>query len=334
MKSFNISKRRYDNLTKVVLPDNVISTEADFYRLNYMGQNMIFKSLHRTKGTTFANKLYILEMLDNYKDILPSNFVIPNSLVTVEKQIQGFVLPFVSGDNLENFLANKNVDIKDKIYYLKQIGIILNKLDKVRKETYLDSIYLNDLHASNFIVDQKNKKLKVVDLDSCKICDSKPAPARHLLPLSLLNEAPGDNKYDVYRKELINDDGVLVMSLSDYYDKEDYNYGTDYCRQYNYRDELGFINSNEASDLYCYCIVVLNFLYGANMGCFGLSKFYDYMLYLEKIGVNQNLINAFIKIVTNAPNENIGEYLDTLTEQQIYKARRPVFEAVTMNVKR
>ena len=193
MNSFNISKRRYDNLTKVVLPDNVISTEADFYRLNYMGQNMIFKSLHRTKGTTFANKLYILEMLDNYKDILPSNFVIPNSLVTVEKQIQGFVLPFVSGDNLENFLANKNVDVKDKIYYLKQIGIILKKLDKVRKETYLDSIYLNDLHASNFIVDQKNKKIKGVDLDGCKICDSKPAPARQSFPLSLLNEAPGDN---------------------------------------------------------------------------------------------------------------------------------------------
>lgn len=328
MNSFNISKRKYENLKQLVLPDNVISTEADFYRLNYMGKNMIFKSLHKTKGSTFANKLYILEMLDNYKDILPSNFVIPDSLVTVEKQIRGFVLPFVNGITLENYLTDDNVNTKDKIYYLKCIGKILDKLDKIRKESYLDSIYLNDLHASNFIVDPKEKKLKVVDLDSCRICDSKPSLARHLTPLSLLNEAPGDNKYDVYRKDIFQD-GVLVMDLM-----SDYDYEYNYCREYNYKDELGFINSNEESDLYCYCIVVLNYLYGANMGSFGLSKFYDYMLYLEKIGIDKNLINAFIKIVTNAPNENIGVYLDTLTDNQIIKARRPVFEATTMYIKR
>ena len=61
-------------------------------------------------------------------------------------------------------------------------------MEHIRKNTNLDSIYLNDLHASNFIVDMKMKDIKVVDLDSSKICDSKSFPARYLTPLSHLIE--------------------------------------------------------------------------------------------------------------------------------------------------
>jgi len=67
----------------------------------------------------------------------------------------------------------------------------------------LDSIFLNVFHLSNFLIDPKTKEIKVVDLDSCRICDSKPFPARYLTPLSLLTRAPGKNKYDIFRKDLL-----------------------------------------------------------------------------------------------------------------------------------
>ena len=193
MNSINISKRKFENLKKLDLPEEVISTEATFYKMNYLGKIKVFKSLHKTKGSIFANKLYTLTMLDEYREILPDSFVIPDSLCSVEKKVKGFLLPYVKGITLEAYINNKKIDIKEQLFYIKQIGVILEQLEHIRNNSNLDSIYLNDLHASNFIVDSKKRKLNVVDLDSCRICDSKPFPARYLTPLSLLNKAPNEN---------------------------------------------------------------------------------------------------------------------------------------------
>ncbi len=321
MNSINISKKKYDNLTKIELPKDVISTEAMFYKLNYLGKIMVFKNLYRTSGPIFANKLFILEMLNEYREILPHNFVLPESLVSVDKEIKGFVLPFASGINMEMYLSDRGVSIKDKLKSIQNIGVTLDNLDHIRENSNLDCIYLNDLHASNFIVDPKTSDIKVVDLDSCRICDSKPLPARYLNPKALLNRAPGQNKYDIYRKDLIPDLNNQVSNETQY--KE---YEKDYCKYANYRDLLGYVNSNAESDLYCYIILFLNYLYGENIGRFSLEEFYNYVCYLEKIGINQELLEAIIKITTNAPNENIGKYLDTLTEEQVVRANKNVYQ--------
>ena len=323
MQSINISKRKFDGLKKLELPKEVISTEANFYKFNYLGKVKVFKSLHKTSGPIFANKLFTLEMLNEYREILPNSFVIPESLVSVDKEVRGFALPLVKGITLESYLANKNFKTKDKIEYIKKIGELLDSLSSLRKDSGLDCIYLNDLHASNFMVEPKTKELKVVDLDSCRICDSKPFPARYLTPLSLLNKAPGNNKYDIYQKEKITEDGIPILQMMSYDEYESY-----YCRYRNYRDQLGFVNSNEESDLYCYIVLFLNYLYGSNVGSFTLEEFYEYMYYLEKIGFDQELINAIIKIVTGAPNENIEPYLDTVTDEQVARANKIVYKAL------
>ena len=321
MQNINISKRKFDGLRKLVLPKEVISTEANFYLFNYLGKVKVFKSLHKTKGPIFANKLFTLEMLNEYREILPSNFVLPESLVSVEKEIRGFDLPYVKGYTLEAFLANPGINTKIKLEYIKQVGQILNKLSAIRNGTELDSIFLNDLHASNFIVDYKNQDLKVVDLDSCRICDSKPLPARYLTPLCLLNKTPGKNKYDIYRKDLIPDLQYQVYSTS-----KSIVYAKGYYKYPSYRDQLGYVNSNEESDLYCYTILFLNYLYGENISRFSLEQFYDYICYLGKIGFNRELLSAMIKIVTNVPNENIGPYLNMVTEEQVVRANKKVYQ--------
>ena len=325
MNTINISKRKFESLKEIKLPKEVISTEANFYKFNYLGKVKVFKNLYKTSGSIFANKLFTLEMINEYKDLLPHSFVLPESLVSVEKEIKGFSLPYIKGYNFESFLVNHNVSTESKMYYIKQIGDILEQLEHIRKNTNLDCIYLNDLHASNFIVDPKNKELKVVDLDSCRICDSKPFPARYLTPYSLFNKAPGENKYELFKRINNNDYNKLGNS----YDEYEYNY----CKYANYRDQLGYINSNQETDLYCYVILFLNYLYGENIGSFSLEEFYSYLYYLEKIGMSEDLIKAIIKIVTNAPNENIRPYLDSVTNEQVIRANKKVYKLTKKNVK-
>ncbi|MBR1417195.1 MAG: hypothetical protein IJ572_05190 [Bacilli bacterium] len=317
MKSINISKRKFENLKQLELPKEVVSTEASFYRFNYLGKIKVFKSLHKTSGPIFANKLFTLEMLNEYQEILPNSFVIPESLVSVDKELRGFSLPFIKGYNFEVFLKNPKISNKVKIHFMKKIGDILEQLSHIRNNSALDCIYINDLHASNFIADVKNDELKVVDIDSSRICDSKPFPARYLTPLSLLNKAPGNSKYEIYQKVSEEQLNSSILDMMTYDNYEDY-----YCMYNHYRNQLGYINSNQDSDLYCYIILFLNFLYGSNVGSFSLEEFYNYMYYLEKLNIDRNLLNAIYLIVTSAPNENIEEYLDTLSDEQIKKSHK------------
>ena len=43
---------------------------------------------------------------------------------------------------------------------------------------------------------------------------------------------------------------------------------------------------------------------------------------MEKLGFDKELLESIIKIVTNAPNDNISKYLDTVTEEQVEKASK------------
>lgn len=109
-------------------------------------------------------------------------------------------------------------------------------------------------------------------------------------------------------------------------------YESYYCKYSNYRNQLGFINSNKESDLYCYTILFLNFLYGENVSIFSLELFYDYLGYLEKIGFDKEFISSIINIVTNAPNDNIGPYLDSITEEQVVRANKKVYKIAKGNL--
>lgn len=318
MKVIPISKKKYEELTRLRLPRDVVSTEAILYRFNYHGEEKVFKNLLKLNGVSFANKQFTLSMLDEYRQIIPESFVLPDCLCTIQGKVSGFAMPYIEGINLESYLNNKNVKNEVKLFYIKKIGEILEQLDHVRNNSTLDSIYINDLHASNFIVQPKTKELKVVDTDSCRICDSKTMPARYLSPLVLLNFAP-INKYSIINKRM----NVLEV-ISEDEDKYDYNY--------DYKAELGYVEANKNSDLYCYAILLLNYLYGkptetkGGVSLMSLNTFSDYMFYLEKLGINKNLTNAFYKIISGADNENFYPYVESLTDEQVEKAKCKVFQ--------
>ena len=55
------------------------------------------------------------------------------------------------------------------------------------------------------------------------------------------------------------------------------------------------------------------------------NEFYDYLNYLELIGINKELIDCFEKILLNCDNENPVEYLSSLTTNNITMANKKVY---------
>ncbi|MBQ9072235.1 MAG: hypothetical protein IJY25_03690 [Bacilli bacterium] len=291
MKIISLSKKKFEELQELKLSREIFNTEAKIYDFNYRGDKKVLKTLYTLNGYTFANKLYTLEMLDSNRNYLPTSFYIPDYLCTVDGKVVGFTIPKIEGTNLTEILKSKNIDYKEQIYYLKKIGEMLNQLHNIRKYTSLKDFYINDLHDSNFIVDNNNRELKVIDLDSCKIGSNEPFAARFLTPFSIIK---GIDKYK------LNED----------------------------KHSNGYIVPNSDTDLYCYIMIIMNYLYGDKLSSSGIENFYEYLNYLEDVGVNKELLNIFSKVVTNCKNENPLNYLDSLTSEQIYRAKQSVYSKV------
>lgn len=293
MKVINLSKKKFESLSPLILPNDVISTESTIYNYRYTSlYDGVIKKLHKVNGILFGNKLYTIEMLDCYREILPNSFVIPDNLVAIKGEIMGFTMPKIKGENLSVILNSSNIDYKDKIYYLKVIGDILNKLDNIREYTELKDIFVGDLQECNFVVKPYSKDLYVIDLDSCKICNNIASPGRYLTKGALLNSS----KYK-------------------YCIKED-------------ESSLAYVVPNRNSDLYCYNVMVLNYLYGSNINHVSLVEFYDYLNYLEYIGIDRGLLDKFYCLVSYGDNYNINSYLDTLTSENIVRSNGRVYRKV------
>ena len=286
MQIINMSKTKLNSLEPLVLPKNVTSTECELFKYPYYGKEKLLKKLHRTDGIIFANKLYTIEVLNANKDSMPSNFVLPESLVSINKKIEAFTMKYIKGINLSVILNNPDITYEEKIHYLKSIGRILEQMQNIRKYTNLNNFYLGYIHEDNFLVERDKQEVYIVDLDSCKIAGNKSFPGRYLTNSSLI-------KYN----------NTKYQTLSQ-------------------TDDLADYKIDENTDIYCYIIMILNYLYDGRVDRLSLDKFYDFINYLEDIKVNIELIECFNKIVVGGNNINPCNYLDTLTPKQVAGARR------------
>lgn len=292
MKTIHLSKRKFKELDLLELDKDTINTEGTIFELDYNNYSGLLKKLYCTEGYSFGNKLYTLEMLDFYRDILPNCFVIPDSLVSVAGEVVGFTFKKINGYNLQTVLNDKSIDYKDKLYYLKSIGDVLDKIASIRKNSELKDLFISDLQECNFMVNPLNRDLSVIDLDSCKIANNIASPARYLTPKSLLN--------NVKSKYKINDDPNISAHVI----------------------------PDANSDLYCYCIVVLKYLYGDSVNNMSLEEFYNYLNYLDHIGINKELLDGFYYIVSIRNNINISTYIESLTSENIVRSKKNVYSKV------
>lgn len=109
MQIINMSKTKLNSLEPLILPKNVTSTECELFKYPYYGKEKLLKKLHRTDGIIFANKLYTIEALNANKDSMPSNFVLPESLVSINKKIEAFTMKYIKGINLSVILNNPDI---------------------------------------------------------------------------------------------------------------------------------------------------------------------------------------------------------------------------------
>ena len=285
-----MSSKKFNGLQPLALSNKVLNTEAIIYHYRYTSKyDGVLKRLYLSSGNVFASKLYTLEMLNYYHDILPSSFVIPDALVSVRGEIVGFCMKKILGDNLSLILSDNRIEYDEQLFYLKNIGSILDELDNIRKFTSLKDIYFGDLQECNFVVNRKDKSLFVVDLDSCKICNNVAMASRYLNFNALMNTVS-------YKYKINLDENILA-----------------------------YVIPSENSDLYCYNIMVLNYLYGGNVNCFGVSDFYHYLNYLDYIGISKELLDSFSKLVSSEKNVNVGCYLDSLSRENIFRAKGYVY---------
>lgn len=253
--------------------------------VNYFNRKMVIKKIDPIRCDEVISKVLFL---NRYKNLMPSNFVIPEFLVLLDNKDLYMAIDYINGNNLGDVLKDKNINIRDKKIYLSYIGNTLEEMRHMRENPLLSDFCLGDLHEDNFIV--SNKKLYTIDLDDIKIDSISPI-------VSYLQV------------------GSLFSYLhTDKYIIEDYNpYFVKYKVDYN-------------TDMYCYIMVILNFLYGDNVNNMNINDFYCYLDYLYKIGIDSSLLECFNSISSSDDNINPMNYIDSLTSNQIYRAKKIVYK--------
>lgn len=281
MDIINMSSKQ---ITSNITLDNY-NTSGYLKIVNYFNRKMVLKKIDPIRCDEVISKVLFL---NRYKNLMPSNFVIPEFLVLLDNKDLYMAIDYINGNNLGDVLKDKNINIYDKKIYLSYIGNTLEEMRHMRENPLLSDFCLGDLHEDNFIV--SNKKLYTIDLDDAKI-DSISPIASYLQVGSLFSYLHTD-KYII----------------------EDYNpYFVKYKVDYN-------------TDMYCYIMVILNFLYGDNVNNMNINDFYCYLDYLYKIGIDSSLLECFNSIYSDCDNINPMNYIDSLTSNQIYRAKKIVYK--------
>lgn len=277
----NISEKKLSFLEKLKLPSDVLNTESEIFifesKNKWDKSKKVFKKLYVDEGEVFGNKLYTInEEINKKDDIAMEELVLPEQLVSVKGKISGFTMPYVESINLKTVLDSCEFITKEKLLYLKQVGEILEKIKKVRIYKNLSNFYLNDLHASNFILNKQTSRINVVDMDSCRIGNNMSVPSKYLNKNAFISEV---SKY----KKVNNNIG-------------------------------GVYEADENTDLYCYTLMILEYLYGDKLTNLSIGDYYVYLEYLSSLGVSKELIDKFALIYSSKDNENPYEYLPSLEE--------------------
>lgn len=282
MEEITLTKKQFDTLKEYQLPKDLFTAEASLYILpisnKWQVNSKLLKKFYITQGASFNNKLQTIKSLIKFKDVINiDEMVFPEKLAVVEEQIVGYTMELIPSINLETALSSNEISTERKIKYLYQIGIILEKMDYVRKYTSLKDFYMNDIHENNFVIDINTDSIRAIDTDSYKINNNIALTigSKYLQP------------------------GTIITNIPKYKQDNSFAYA------------CNFIPSKD-TDLYCYIIMILNFMYGGGIEKLEIEELYNYLEYLHQIGVDIKLINIFKKILSNSPNENPYNLLESL----------------------
>ena len=296
MEVIEIPKNLYKSLSKLRLDPKICNTEAEIFIIankdHWRKSTKVLKKLYNNQGDLFGNKLFTINALIDKKNIINiSEMILPDKIATCNHEIIGFTLDYIRNINFEILLSNPKINDELKKKLLIEAGIILEKMKHLRNNGIIDDFYLNDLHEGNFIYNIESGHLNVIDIDSASISGNKPFASKYLTPFSQVAEMPYKYK---------------VSSETKY---------------------PGYIIPSENSDLYCYNVMVLNYLFHDKITKLDITEFYVYLNYLESLGYSYDILDTFSKIYEPCDNESIAPMINELPKdiETITKSRKRFF---------
>lgn len=191
--------------------------------------------------------------------------VLPQALVYYEDLFVGYQMEFIYGKSLNNILEDEKLSFEFKRKVLVELGEILERLDTIRNNVLpLRNLFINDLHGDNIIV-MPDGQLKFLEVDSMKF----------------------NNSYN-----------FAAYFLNQLY----------YSKMYKLRDKYDqgaeSILANRESDLYCYIMIVLNFICGKNMHYLRYENYEFYLKEMVNLGLPKELYEIFMNIYSEESNQN------------------------------
>jgi len=278
MKVLNIGKKQFMTLEKYKLPSDVTNTECELFIVNdrekWETKRHLLKKFYTDDGEYFGNKLLTINtLIDNREEIGMEELVLPEKLAVVNKRVVGFTMPLIeNSSNLLSMLNSFEISNEEKINYLRQVGSILKRVESVEK--FMKGFFLTDVHEGNFIVEEKTKIVRAVDLDSCKIADNQPFASKYL--------ATNPNLHLLSQKYPKNIKGI------------------------------GIPNTN--TELLCYNMMVLNYIAHGPIYNMPLDEFYLYLQYLRDTGFSNELLDCFSRLYVYSDNYSPKDLLDQIPQ--------------------
>lgn len=252
VKNMRMSEIR--KLKELPLEDGVLNTEALLLLLRKRcfsdHVERVFKYLDAQEDIEIMAKKHFvvvcLNKMERYREL--EELIIPDSVVFVDGDLVGFAMPIIPNHkNLGVLVHDDSVLLREKIPYLKQLGDLIDKVQRIDGEKY--RFQFGDLNEYNFIIDQ-NDSLKAIDLDSAYLGVGEPLDMAYYLlknPYILLfpekyktstNQViipTDDTDLYCYNMILLN---VLAKENISKHDVDIYYHYIDYIRSFDLPDEL------------------------------------------------------------------------------------------------
>ena len=292
MKTTYLTNAELDKLHYFFPGKGVVNVEGDLFltgsRINLWKKRQLLKRFTLRDKQYLDSKLLNITTLINYSDTLGQieELVLPDSILVIGGKVVGCTMPFIEKSaNLQTVLENKETPLEERLTYLKQIALVLEKIENLSDFPY--EFHIGDLHEGNCIL--KDGKIKIIDLDSAYISNNTPFQSKYLVINKNLEMCP--HKYKV------GENGLVIPTTD--------------------------------TDRYCLIIMLLNTLSRFKICDLSINEFYEYLNYLEDIGLNKELLAKIENIYHEGETKSILEYFDELIENAPFQAHHLVYKAKT-----
>lgn len=263
MKTLELTKEEFENLKPLHLIQGTLEKESDMYYAPGTKKKVIKVYKNYEDQVYIDAKMLALDNLLQYtKELDFPELLKPIGILKVEDKIMGTIYPKITGYTSRIYL-NTFYDTMDiKIAILRKIGELLERIANTNPKY---NAAFADVHVDNFIVNGipldnvtniDNIKITACDTDSMKILSS-----------------PGITGYYLYDSDKLSDFSKYPLDMD------------------------GFVLANTNTDIYCYSMMLLDLISKSEyVYTLNIDEYYRYLDYLDKLGFDGNLLNAFASV--------------------------------------